>query len=233
MSPRAVLHWTIRASVLAGFLGYFALTFFYCFPNNPIKLQLRSVLQRTIGTYFAQNWSLFAPNPIQANQSLLVRCMITAEFDAAKPAKTLPKDGWNDITTPLFREHQQNRFSVYDRISRTHTNFIKAYMHGGGSFQALFEECRRGDRNACKAGNLQLADARARSIRPLVKVASSYCQEAGEPESSHVALRVREVPVAPWSRRDEGAPKGRDFELGVYPIDRDVVTTGVFQAGGS
>ena len=232
-SPRVLIHWTVRGCILAGFVGYFVLTFFYCFPNNPVKLAFGSVLQRTIGTYFAQNWSLFAPNPIQANQTLLVRCMSDAEFDAAKPPGGPPKEGWSDITMPLFQRHQQNRFSVYDRLSRTHTNFIKAYMHGGGALQPLFDECRRGDRTACKVGNVRLADVRARAIVPLVKVASSYCREPGQPESvSHVALRVRESPVAAWSRRDQGPPPGKDYELGVYPIDRDVATTGILTAGG-
>ncbi len=226
---RRVFFWGARASILAWLAAHFALTVLYCFPNNPLKLATGPLLGRTIGTYFAQNWSLFAPNPIQANESLLVKCLSESQTTA-----NLSGDGWNDITTPLFARHQQNRLTAYDRISRTHTNFMKAYLHGGAELQLLVDACRSGDKESCDAGDADLTQIRARSVGRLVRVASSYCREPGQGvPPNRVAIRIRDVPVTSWSRRGTAdPPKAQDIQVGVFPIDAEVATLGVWKEGG-
>ena len=230
-TSKSLGYWTPRVVLLGCLIAHFTLTFFYCFPNNPIKMEAQPILNRTIGTYFTQNWALFAPNPIQSNQTLLVRCLTQPEAEAAEGGSGLPKEGWSDITMPLFQRRQQNRFSAYDRISRTHTNFLKAFLHGGGALQTLTKACREHDELACKAGNKQLAEIRSHAAAPLAKVASSYCLETTRAgEVTHVAMRVRDVPVRPWSQRGaETVVRPVDFEIGTFPVDREVATTGVLK----
>lgn len=226
-----IASWTVRIGALTWLVAHFALTLLFCFPLNPVKMEAEPLLNRTIGTYFSQNWSLFAPNPIQTNQTLLVQCLSNADTEAVKSPDGLASDRWRDITMPLFQRHQQNRFTAYDRLSRPQTNFLRAFMNGGAGLQPLSKACREGNKDACITGNARLAEIRARAAVPLVKVASSYCRESGEDAGlTHVALRVHDVPVVPWSRRNSDVPpKPVDFEIGVFPIDNDVATTGVLK----
>lgn len=221
----------VRVGAIAWLGVHFALTLLFCFPLNPLKMDSETLLYRTIGTYFSQNWALFAPNPIQANQAMLVRCLDDEEAKAIGDRANAAGGEWADITTPLFRRHQENRFSAYDRLSRPQTNFIKGFMNGGAGLQSLAHACRSGDEAACIEGTTRLDEVRSRNVVPLVKIASSFCRASeSSPRTTHVAIRVREVPVTPWSKRDSGdTPKPTDFNVGVFPVDRDVMTIDVLR----
>jgi hypothetical protein len=219
----------VRYGALLWLVCHFTLTALYVMPLNPIKMRLQPFLDQTIGTYFPQNWSLFAPNPVSSDEAILVRCLDNAEVEAMK-ASGLPTTGWQDISTPLWERFQRNRFSAYDRLGRPQSNAVRAYMTGGMDLEPWIESCQKGSEQSCKQIEERLKSARGEAAVMLGKVGSAFCLEtAATKDATHVAMRMRQTNGAPWSERYTPNRVTRDYELGVYPVDTTVATTGLFR----
>jgi hypothetical protein len=221
----------VRAVVVGWLVVHFTLTLLYVSPLNPIKIPAMPLLNKTIGTYFPQNWSLFAPNPLTTDQSILVHCLSGQEM-AAFLSRGLPEDGWYDLSMPFWHRYQQNRFSAYDRLIRPQSTAMRSFLSGGYWLQPWAESCRKGDQEACKLYEEALVGARATAAPLLAKIGSAFCQDIGAGNSTHVALRVRSRPALPWSQRDEATRKSVDSMLGVYEMNHGGATTGLYRAGG-
>jgi hypothetical protein len=233
MSLKTWLSNFLKAVTLVWLVCHFTLTFLYVMPLTPLKAQLLPLLDVTIGAYFQQNWSLFAPNPISSDEALLVRCLTAAEM-SAKDAAGLPASGWHDVSTPLWQHFQRNRFSAYDRLGRPQSNAMRQYMTGGFDLEPWVESCRKGSEQSCAIVKARLAEAQARSGVMLSRIGSAYCRDtAVDDKHTHVALRMRRTDAAPWSERFTGKRQSRDFELGIYPIDVKVAAMGLFKTGVS
>lgn len=55
---------------------HFAMTFLWNAPSNPIKDSVGGQVSGYMRPFFQQNWSLFAPNPVNAEDELLVRAQV-------------------------------------------------------------------------------------------------------------------------------------------------------------
>lgn len=97
---------------------YVANTFLYLTPPNPVKLALIPVIYALEQPYFAQNWHLFAPNPIKSNFVLAVRCRLSE--GALTP--------WHDPVTPLLAAHHRNRLSPMGKVLRVPQHAIFAFL---------------------------------------------------------------------------------------------------------
>lgn len=228
---RTFLGGLVRLATLVGLGVHFGLTVLYVMPVNPLKLELQPYLAATIGTFFPQNWSLFAPNPIESDYALLVHCLGPGE--AADGA--LPVEGWRDLSSPLWHRFQSNRLSAYDRLARPHGAAIRTFLAGDSAMLPWLEGCRKGDDHACDFYRDRLQEARDRSARLLGRIGSAFCAEteaAAEP-TNRVAVRVRETRGVPWSRRhdDQAVAESRDLEVGIFPLDRSVRPSGLYRGG--
>jgi Family of unknown function (DUF5819) len=218
----------IKAGGAALLALHFAATFLYCFPSNPLKLRVNPYLISTIGAFFPQNWSLFAPNPLSANQSLLVHCLTPTEHGEALAGR-FPSH-WTDLSASFWRRFQSNRFAAYDRISRAQSEAISRYLNGGPSLEVLAQSCSKGDQSSCEKAASLLEAARKRAASKLTLIGSAYCVEIDpKRHMTHVALRLRIVNPRVWSERGLPPNAPQDYALGVYPIDRDVARTGLFE----
>jgi hypothetical protein len=213
-------------------LGHFALTVAYLAPPNPIKARMQPMLDATIGTYFEQNWSLFAPNPRSSDEALLAR-LLTAGEVAEIPTRGLPQDGWYDLSSPLYMAFEQNRFSAHDRLSRPQYRAIIAYLLGDPSLRLWQQSCARGDRASCSVYEQRLDLARRRARELLVRIGSAFYYDIARPGDSvtHIALRAREGRRVPWSERDTRGRQTQDVDLGVYPLDSYVRAAGLYRRG--
>jgi len=220
----------VRAAALLWLVTHFTLTVAYVMPINPIKIRHMRLLDMTIGTYFQQNWSLFAPNPLSNDQALIARCL-SAEEGAAAGEGRLPVNGWHDLSTPFWARFQQNRFSAYDRLVRPQSNAIREYMAGGPELEEWYEGCKKGYPEACKRVEDGVARSRQWSGEMLKKIGRGFCLETDR-AATHVALGLRETPAVPWSKRhSDEAPETKVYNLGIYPLDRAVATTGLHIGG--
>jgi hypothetical protein len=201
-------------------------------PLNPVKVQLQPLLDETIGTYFIQNWGLFAPNPVSSDDALLARCLSREEVEAL-PTTGLPDSGWHDLSTPLWERSHANRFSAYDRLGRAQSAAARQYLSGGPDLEPWAESCRRGAEESCRVFEGRLKFARADAAVTLAKVGSSYCNEAHGPGThAQVALRLQQTLAAPWSERYGGRRAEQVYELGVYPVDAGTARAGLFKWEG-
>jgi hypothetical protein len=224
MHRKQALGSAVRLAVL-GIVGvHFTLTVCYVMPLNPITMRYHGLLMNTIGRFFRQNWSLFAPTPVQNNQRMLVRVLNSKEASGV----SLPIDGWYDLTSPLIARHQQNRFSAYDRLNRTQANALRDYYTGGIRLRLWLDACQRGSREACRHYQDGLNAERGYNGDLLRLAASAFCKDI-HAQCTKVAVRLRETPVAPWSARNSGrAMPTRDFEVAVFDVAPEVVPSGIY-----
>ena len=222
----------LRVLTLAGLVVHFGLTLFYVLPINPVRLVIEPWLQASIGTFFSQNWSLFAPNPLSSTQTLMVRCLSKQEHPAADSA--LPPDGWADLSSPLFVRAQHQRLSAYERMVRPQENAVRAYIGNAVEFQPLIDRCTKGEKPACEVLSAIIKVRKTAASVLLARLGSVYCREAHPGAGiDAVAMRYRERAAIPWSERFTGTAKTTDFNLGVYPIDQQVVLPRLYIAAGN
>jgi hypothetical protein len=151
---------------------------------------------------------------------------------AATAAQGLPSDGWYDLSTPLWERFHANRLSAYARVAYPQLRATLEYSSGGPDLVRLAEACQQGDRPACESYEAQRDSARARAGRLLARIASAFCNEVlADQPVTHVALKLRERPIAAWTERHDAPPTQREVELGVFPVDRSVTATAIWRDG--
>lgn len=92
---------------------HFSVLFLYQFSDNPIKHQYKYEITSYVEPFFSQRWTLFAPNPINSNMSLLMNFKY----------KLNGEDKWNqtdwiDTTEPLIKDRQKHFWSISQRLSK-------------------------------------------------------------------------------------------------------------------
>ncbi|MFO7289367.1 hypothetical protein SAMN04488025_13210 [Planifilum fulgidum] len=113
--------------IWAGGLGlllamHFLLTILYLAPDNLLKRRFSEPLQRYMDPLFAQNWQLFAPDPISQHRSLVIKAKY--RDPATGEIRETP---WMDITRPRVREIWENRLFNGSRALRFQTSAIAMY----------------------------------------------------------------------------------------------------------
>jgi hypothetical protein len=223
----------VRVATLTGLVLHFVATLLYVLPLNPLKLEYGFLATMTIGTYFPQNWSLFAPNPVQSSQFLLVRCLVQHELPppGGEQGWQPPTSGWNDVSSAHFEQTHRNPLSSYERLVRPLQNALRAYLGGGPDLAPFHDACKDGDQEACKLRDTAMKPRQAAAQRMLRGIASAFCRERfPERDFAAVALRFRERSAVPWSKRGAAAPEVTDYELGVYALDRTVALPGLYRS---
>lgn len=237
------MRFLLRAVSLLFVGGHFVLTLLYVAPTNPVKAELQPLIRSTIGTYFPQNWRLFAPDPIQNSYSLLVHPLRSddlpnveapvdhEDLENSKISEMLPEKGWYDLSKPAWDAFQRDRFAAgYDRLSRPQWNAILIYLRGGTGLSPWRRACRLGDSISCKFLFSRLEQDRRHARSMLVDIASAFCKDIHvASECDRVALRIREIRAVPWSERWEGQPEVVDYDVGVFEVNERVASPGLYR----
>lgn len=204
-TPKAARKWIVnivRTLTALWLIVHFTLTVLYVFPISPAKDTLQPLIDATIGTYFPQNWMLFAPGPISVDLELLVRPLNDNEYSATL-TKGLPSDGWYNILPPLWTKDQQNRFSAYEKLSRTGLLAIRSHLTDPNDDQ---------------------------SVQIMIGLASAFCKDIGKSNDDYVALMIQEVLPKSWSDRGKTVPRVvKSIPVGVYPMDTGVENAHLYQ----
>lgn len=90
---------------------HFSILGLHQLPNNPLNHQFKYQLQGYIDPFFSQAWTLFSPNPVNSNMSLLFRF----EYETASQRDTTE---WIDVTEPLIEIRRESSWSPAQRISK-------------------------------------------------------------------------------------------------------------------
>jgi hypothetical protein len=189
--------------VVTAFLlvAFFVFTFIYVLPTNPIQRTLKPFLDATIGTYFDQDWELFAPDPVDSDYAVLVRPLTNEELKIAK-TRGVPNNGWYDVSSPLWTKLQNNRFSAYGTFSNAITNAASSYDY----------------------------DPQQEPLRVMVRFASAFCKDIGRSDANYIALMIRERQSSPWPEGKVPKPRAvKTVFVGVYQIDRSVENIHLYQ----
>jgi hypothetical protein len=218
----------VRVISLLALGAHFALTFAYLLPPNPFKESLQPVIDTTIGTYFPQNWNLFAPRPRSGEMKLLVRPLTSAEREAA-PSAGVPSDGWYDVSTPLHRAFAENRLAAYERALRPTLHTMEDFLYAPVGMPPQ-EVCQR-DPGFCFRQKRRIQVGRQTNEFLLVRIGSAFYRDIAGPEdqATHIALRVREVQPVPWNERYTAEASWRDQEIGVFSIDPRATAMGLLR----
>jgi hypothetical protein len=198
-------------------------------PTNPFKESLQPVLDATIGTYFPQNWNLFAPRPRAGEMKLLARPLTLAERDAA-PAAGFPSDGWYDMSTPLHRAFSENRLAAYERAFRPASHTVEDFLYAPVGMPPP-ELCQR-DPGFCARQERRIQVGRQTNEFLMIRIGSAFYRDIARPEdqATHIVLRAREVQTVPWADRYTVEASSRDLEIGVYQIDPRATAMGLYRA---
>lgn len=195
---RSLLVW-IALVIMTLFAGaYVANTFLYLTPPNPVKAQWLPLIIGLAHPLFAQNWHLFAPDPIRTNFVLSARCRTAAGASS-----------WRDITQPMLERHHRDRTSPISRLLRVQQNAIRLYL-GFSQDEWRHLLCRRNPRSpACQNESPQIARQREIGLYLLRRSASEACDRmAGRGQTQAVQMRILVHTPPMWSRRDQPATEG-------------------------
>ncbi|MNP30074.1 hypothetical protein D3C76_1231320 [compost metagenome] len=110
-------------------LFHFSIISLHAGPVNPISVKLKSFSDAYVGSWFQQNWHLFAPDPLTNNYKLYVRIKYTEEATEQSLFKTT---GWYDATSPMIEENNKSLFSPFNKMLRISMGHING-LHIGGS----------------------------------------------------------------------------------------------------
>jgi hypothetical protein len=176
---------------------YVVNSFLYLTPPNPVKAHWLPLIMGLAHPLFAQNWHLFAPDPIRSNYVLTVRCH--------GRAGTTP---WLDATQSLLARHHRTRTSPMSRLLRVHQNAIRLAL--GLSFDEWRQfSCRRDPHSATCRESPGTGAQRDAGTYLLRRSASAVCDRVVGPGAADAvqALILVHTPP-PWSRRDMPSSEG-------------------------
>jgi hypothetical protein len=193
-----VVPWFVTALVVALSAFYLVNTFLYLTPPNPVKAQWLRVISGIAHPLFAQNWHLFAPNPIRSNYVLSVRCRRRERVSS-----------WLDVTQPMLALHHRRRVSPMGRLLRVHQNAMRLFL-GLSSDEWRQVLCRRDPRSAaCRPDAAALEQQRKTGALLLGRTAAGACRSiASEERAQAVQVRLLIHTPPPWSGRHEPASRG-------------------------
>jgi hypothetical protein len=226
---RRAFRMAILAGTASGLVLHLLLTVAYVLPLTPAKMKYEGIVDPVVRAYADQKWSLFAPAPLAVNESLLVKCISEPEYGQVRNGGQLGSDAWADITRPLVLAHRDKRLAPYDRLQRPQGARLREFFTGSYDLISWHHACAKGSEEACRFESEVMRLYRVDAANVLTAIASSFCFEVGHSNTFAVALRLREIPVKPWSRRYDSSPsEPMDFDIGTFPAVRGIAPSNVF-----
>lgn len=182
----------------AALLGlHFTAALFSQMPLSPLKLRYYPHVARYLEPYFAQNWMLFAPDPLSDDRGILVRARCADQTVTA----------FYDVTSPLIDRVQHNRFFP-SRMSRLVTSNAVQLAAPDPVLARLREAEKTEDRPQLpllpQEKTTQEEARRALERYGLSQLPAGAC--AGRPDSVQLRMYVHQPP--PWSQRKDPSARG-------------------------
>ena len=200
--------------VITALVFHFSATCLYLTPPNAIALRWRPTVDRYMTPYFAQAWTLFAPDPIVDTRELLVSCRIV------RPDGSVEDSPWLDITTPLRDQRARYRIGPASALERAQTGGLHIVLAPPDPLiERLGDDAENDPAYAAyKAQRDKIVEQGHRLLR---RVASAACDRTyGDGVTREVAVRMLRTPSPPFSQRraplSESETTYVDFPRGPY-----------------
>ena len=225
-APRIAAIRSVQAVSATAAAIYAGLAIAYTMPMSPAKLELQRILEEQFSPIFFQNWSLFAPDPINQDDTLLIHC----SSDPALARTTDVKDEeWDDVLSPLWDLARSHRLSPWERLSRPLAYPVRAFQGNASELVPWATACVTGEASACTTFENGARAIRDRASKRLVSIGTAYCRSAhAEVALSRVAIRVRQIRPPSWSKRWSGTAMMKDTDVGVFPPSQDALPIAFF-----
>ncbi|MDA8351785.1 MAG: DUF5819 family protein [Firmicutes bacterium] len=180
---------------------HFFITFLYLTPNNPVKTRHGESLFAYMDPLFAQNWKLFAPNPVSHHRDVQAKARVI-DPDTGQLRET----DWKDLTGPLIREKQAHRLSSEDRVTRY-------FVSGSRSFQEDNQKQKKTgewmlQRAASTALGQAMPDQKIKAIKFRVVTNTFPRFDVRHKSDDSTPLHFRESNWLPYRPVGSGAAKG-------------------------
>lgn len=204
---------------------HLAATVLFLTPSNPVRSAAQPELDGYMRPFFAQNWRLFAPNPLTNNEHLLVRAQVT---DSAT-GETITTE-WFNITE--FETAHLRHNPTPSRLSKTSTNVYRRLSSARNSLSSEQRTVLDGDYSDGGWDRMrqELRDAGASegNIGALVRVeqaASAYTTAVARglwgSDVLAVQIKLLRQPAVPFDQRLDGfVPPAVETTPGWRPLWR-------------
>ncbi|KOR88905.1 hypothetical protein AM231_06820 [Paenibacillus solani] len=177
------------------FISHFFLIFLYLSPANPVKAAMNPVIHQYTQDLWAQNWSLFAPEPLHNNTALLVKC----KDDASKESQ------WYNINAGMLDSLHNEPLGPFVRLSRMHLTAIRYYQGFSDPTSELFRQKICGsdpDNTVCKRDDASSKTTKQMGTKMLKRLGSVACTQLTKSNKlQDVKFRVLFASVKPYSER--------------------------------
>ncbi|NED97387.1 hypothetical protein G1H11_18990 [Phytoactinopolyspora alkaliphila] len=212
------------AFFLVGLLGiHVAVTFLWNAPSNPIREAVNEEVRGYIRPFFQQNWSLFAPNPVNSEDEILVRARLrdpasgdlrTTEWVSATGFE------WTEVrgspapsrASRLSSNLHRRLNSAWNRLSDAQREIMAADYADMSNWKPLAEDLieEQGGESSSRVATMVRAD----------RVATGYATQVSRAiwgdEVESVQIQLQRTPVPRWDDRLEPEPEDprrtyRDF----------------------
>lgn len=222
------------AFFLVGLVGlHFLITFLWNAPSNPIREAVNGQVTGYIQPFFQQNWSLFAPNPINAQEEVWVRARLVGPQTGAVAITE-----WVSATQLEWTIVRHNPAPA--RVNRLSSNLSRR-------INTAWNELTAEQRDIVAQDHLDMTDwrpladdlieaqggqasSRIASMVRVDRVATGYATQLAEAlwgkNVVAVQFQLRRTPVPRWEERNEPTPDRsastiRDFGWRPLLVDRN------------
>lgn len=166
-----------------------ALATFSQTPLNPLKLEHGQAVNDYLDPYFAQNWMLFAPNPVSDNRGILGRAVCSDG----------KKSDYFDVTARGIEKAQASRFFP-SRETRIISNGLQNVTHQ----EEFLNRLRKKQTNDKKPALPELPYEKAteeQAIKSLSRYAFDQMPTACSGGAQKIQIRMYVEELPPWSKR--------------------------------
>lgn len=185
----------IAVSIVAPlvFMFHFLVIGLYLTPLNPVKLHVNPWIMGYVNPVFAQNWHLFAPDPVDSSLSLIGKCRNGAA-----------ESEWFDITYGILGELEKRRFgSSLSAMAFLQLNLSRAYLHGFSEPEELLRDLctEQPDATYCLERAKAIKATRGEALRGIVRLITDFCVRNFSPDVRDVYARIADLRFPRFSSR--------------------------------
>lgn len=193
----------VKFGIIAILIVHYGILFLHQLNENPLQHEYKYKLHSYVDPFFSQAWTLFAPNPINTNMSLLMR------FNYHMEDSTSHETEWLDITEPLIKDRKENFWSPAQRISK----FTQSCMSNvNDNHRLILEQITKTDsllKDTIKAklffkNAIKTTYGNSSIIQYSKYIARNYFSEHNiQPNKVEVKYRILNAKFPRFSKRDE------------------------------